>query len=128
MYGILGNLLPENQPYATQYLMDIWITTAEFTYAIKDDEGPHFASWTFEAFETAKEKRLKRRLKRIRYNIDSAETLYLVTGRGRIEKVSHHSLCMYTFAYGMWSESLHSHFSTPREAPGAVSIGKAHSF
>ena len=91
MHQLIKGMLPENQPYATHYLLDIWKEVTDLTYSVKDMEGPDLPSEKFAAFEHAREKRLKHlkhRLEDLRYNIDSTETVYLVSGRRRIEKVS----------------------------------------
>lgn len=69
------------------YLDDIWPDIATLTYSLgprSQYEGLHEE---FRSHVDAEEQRLRQGLEELRYDIDAEDTLRLITGPGRIEKV-----------------------------------------
>ncbi|KAJ7248435.1 hypothetical protein C8J57DRAFT_1358239 [Mycena rebaudengoi] len=88
MFAIMTNVLPANRATANEYLDLVYrgVTSLESSIApcfITDSLQEKFRSYV-----EAEEARLRDNLKDVRYDIDARDTLALVIGPGRIERVS----------------------------------------
>ena len=88
MFGMLPNILPENRIFTDEYLAGTWKALYEVTAAVEYRIVPDGLETRFVSYVEAEEKRLQANLNDIRYDIDELDALTLVTGPGRIEKVS----------------------------------------
>ena len=92
MFALEPHVRAENHTFVAEYLMNVWrpvttLSASMSTFAVEDE------LWSrFESYVLAEEKRLDDALKDVHYYIDAVETLYLITGPGRIEQVSQ-SVC-----------------------------------
>jgi uncharacterized Fe-S center protein len=87
MFAIMTNVLPANRATANEYLDLVYrgVTSLESSIApcfITDSLQEKFRSYV-----EAEEARLRDNLKDVRYDIDARDTLALVIGPGRIERV-----------------------------------------
>jgi hypothetical protein len=84
---------PENRRFVDLYLFDDSIMSAHHvlkstkTAEEYDEVAPELRSFTCD-YTTAEEERLKKNLESIGYNLDAPSTVTLITGPGRIERVS----------------------------------------
>jgi hypothetical protein len=84
-------VLPPNRKFFDNYFTFVWKIVHTLTAAVIPLK-PELASGTsnlkrFKWYLEAEETRLSTRLKAMNYNIDGTDTLTLITGGGRIEKV-----------------------------------------
>lgn len=88
MFFILPWLCPENRASAREYLSEIWIIVMSLVTSF---EGRHqysvFLQEKFGGYIAKEEERIKRNLEQVKYRIDDVETLYMIAGFGRLEKV-----------------------------------------
>ncbi|KAH8097003.1 hypothetical protein BXZ70DRAFT_943874 [Cristinia sonorae] len=89
MYSALPFLLPENRPWADDYLGEVWPFVAELTTSLK---APQLNSKTvteltnkFAPYVEQEEQRIWSNLQIIKYNLDALDTVSAVTGTGRLE-------------------------------------------
>ena len=87
MFGLLSKILPENRPFAHKYLQQVWKRIYEIISSLHSRHVPYSLEGRFTSYVKSEESRLKANLAEIRYDIDEMDTLKLVTGPGRIEKV-----------------------------------------
>ncbi|KAJ7031624.1 hypothetical protein C8F04DRAFT_1110026 [Mycena alexandri] len=86
MFAILPNILPVNKSSVNAYLEDVYqgvYTLAASVNACNVDE-PLQAK--FKSFVESEETRLRANLEAIQYDIDTSDTLELITGAGRIDR------------------------------------------
>ena len=88
MFGMLPKILPDNRIFIDQYLAGTWQILYEVIAAVEYRAVPDGLRARFALYVKAEEKRLQANLNDIRYDIDELDALTLVTGPGRIEKVS----------------------------------------
>jgi hypothetical protein len=89
MEGTRVEVLPPNQRVFDNYFTLVWKIVHTLTAAVTPLE-PELGTGTlgrFKSYLEAEETRLSTRLKAMNYNIDGTDTLTLITGAGRIEKV-----------------------------------------
>jgi hypothetical protein len=82
-------VLPPNQKFFDNYFTFVWKIVHTLTAAVTSLE-PELGTRGLERFKSyleAEEARLSASLKAVDYNIDGTDTLTLITGVGRIEKV-----------------------------------------
>ena len=90
MFALLPTIRAENHTLAFEYLCRVWKLVCLFTSSLKDvdDPGKKQNLWPrFSSYVEAEERRLNERLNTFQYCIDGRDTLALITGPGRIEKV-----------------------------------------
>ena len=92
MFGMLPKILPDNRILTDRYLTCTWKAFYEVIAAVEHRTVPFGLSTRFASYVEAEEKRLQANLDSIQYNIDGLDALNLVTGPGRIEKVSVNTL------------------------------------
>jgi hypothetical protein len=95
MEGVRATVLPPNRKPVTRYLSIVWQivhTLTDVTLSL-DSELPD--SDKFKLYLETEETRLENNLRGVNYVLDGSDTLALITGSGRIEKVGvfHHTLC-----------------------------------
>ena len=85
MFAILPKILPANLKAVNTYLSKIHQSATNLYSSVS------VCYWSnqsrFKSFVDAEEARLKKNLEAVRYDIDAADTLLLITGPGRIERV-----------------------------------------
>jgi hypothetical protein len=91
MEGTRVEVLPPNRKFFDNYFTFAWKIVHTLTAAVTPLK-PELASGTnnlerFKTYLEEEETRLSTRLKAVDYNIDGTDTLTLITGAGRIEKV-----------------------------------------
>ena len=91
MEGVRAEVLPPNRGSIDEYLNFSWPTIHALTAAVtslQPESRPPVSAWDkFKSHRDAEEARLSTNLKAVDYVIDGADTLALITGEGRIEKV-----------------------------------------
>ena len=90
MEGIRVEVLPPNRRSVDNYLQCVWQIVHTLTAAVTPlppDPGLSGVD-KFKSYLEAEEARLSTNLKAVAYTIDDTDTLTLITGVGRIEKVS----------------------------------------
>lgn len=87
MFAVKKHVLPANRRSVEQYLDMIWSPITELTTGFRRIERSYVVEERFQAYVDAEESRLREALEDINYEIDAANTLQLVMGSGRVEKV-----------------------------------------
>ncbi len=87
MFAVKSLVLPANRRFVERYLDSVWSLTTELTMGFRRAEWSNAMRDKFESYVVEEEDRMRKKLETIRYDIDGADTLTLVTGPGRIEKV-----------------------------------------
>ena len=87
MEGIRAEVLPANQELMDIYFTDVWKRVHRLTDAAPSPLPLSFDPENFKPYLEAEEARLSTNLKAVNYFIDGTDTLSLITGLGRIEKV-----------------------------------------
>lgn len=90
MFSIRPHVLPRNKAAVDRYLRNVWKGVGTLTYSFANVTAgyPRPLRERFNSYVDSEEDRLRERLNAIGYNIDALDTLRLVTGPGRVEKVS----------------------------------------
>ena len=82
----LPHVLPLNRSAVDEYLRNTWTQTLKLILGIRSE-----TSWIlegrFQDYFELEERRIRARLELIKYRIDAPETIALVLGPGRLEKV-----------------------------------------
>ena len=89
MEGVRSEVLPPNRRSVDVYFTYTWETVHTLTAAVtslEPDSGPSSGD-KFAPYLEAEEARLSANLKAVDYTVDGTDTLALITGVGRIEKV-----------------------------------------
>lgn len=89
MFALRPLVHPVNRISVDQYLRIVWWRVAQTTTSFT----PFYPSDTslvtqFQSYTEAEEERIRKNLEEFHYDIDAMDTLALITGPGRIEKVS----------------------------------------
>lgn len=87
MFAILPNIRPLNKSAVNAYLGAIYPGVASLQNGVQDCTVNYALQQKFQSYIDSEENRLRRNLEAVKYDIDAADTLVLVTGPGRIEKV-----------------------------------------
>lgn len=88
MFSILPQILPANRSHVDAYLHRLWSRITELTSSLVGNKQTEALEARFQGYVDFEEERLRERLETVRYAIDGMDTLSLVTGAGRIEKVA----------------------------------------
>ncbi|TBU41129.1 hypothetical protein BD309DRAFT_868889 [Dichomitus squalens] len=86
MFAVKSHVLPANRRFVERYLDSVWSLITELTTGFRRAEWNDAMRENFQSYVVDEENRMRERLETIRYDIDAADTLILVTGPGRIEK------------------------------------------
>jgi hypothetical protein len=89
--GLRSMVLPPNRAAVDRYITGVWVCVHQLTAAVLSQKstqksGPE-DSKRFESHLKAEEARLGNNLQAVHYVIDGVDTLPLIAGVGRIEKV-----------------------------------------
>ena len=95
MEGVRTTVLPPNRKGVDRYFGVVWEIVHTLTTAANSLDSVLADSGKFKLYLEAEETRLETNLRAVNYVIDGIDTLTLITGGGRIEKV------------GIW----HAHFT-----------------
>ena len=87
MFAVKSLVLPANRRFVERYLDAVWTLITELTLGFRRAEWSDTMREKFESYVVEEEDRVRKKLETIRYDIDGADTLILVVGPGRIEKV-----------------------------------------
>jgi hypothetical protein len=87
MEGIRTEVLPANRRHIDYYFTRVWQRVYKLTAAVPSPLNFTFDPEKFKSYLDAEETRLTAKLKAMKYIIDGTDTLSLITGPGRIEKV-----------------------------------------
>ena len=86
MIRLSDEVLPENRRGVNEYIWYTWMEATIFTRSIKWEEGTDEFRARFQSHVDAEEERLRKNLEDIKYNIDSYDSVRLIS-HGRIEAV-----------------------------------------
>ncbi len=89
-----SSLLPENRYWADYYLKTVWPVAFELIKSFRPANIPEHVQAKFQSYTEHEESRMRKNLEDIRFDIDALDTVYVVAGPGRIEKVSQYCLCL----------------------------------
>ena len=87
MEGVRPHVLPPNREAMDDYFNDVWEPVHTLTAAVIELQPEPNNPDKFKPYLEAEEARLAANLKAVDYIIDGTDTLTLVTGIGRVEKV-----------------------------------------
>ena len=90
LFASRADLLPENRYWADYYLRNVWPVAFELVRAFRPANIAEHIEAKFQPFADLEEERMRRNLADISFDIDALDTVYVVAGPGRIEKVSGH--------------------------------------
>ena len=88
MFGIRSHIHPANRNAVDKYLQNVWQKICTLTSSFVNTYQAESLQERFKPYVEAEERRLREGLETVRYDIDAMDTLLLVTGPDRIEKVS----------------------------------------
>lgn len=83
-----STVLPENRYWADYYLKTVWPVAFELIKAFRQANVSDHIEAKFKDYAEYEENRIRKNLEDIRFDIDALDTVYVVAGPGRIEKVS----------------------------------------
>ncbi|KAI0762326.1 hypothetical protein C8Q74DRAFT_143012 [Fomes fomentarius] len=86
MFTIKSLVLPANRRFVEKYLDSVWSLVTELTTGFRRAEWSDALRERFQSYVLAEEEKMREQLEIVRYDIDAADTLLLITGPGRIEK------------------------------------------
>jgi len=87
MIGLSDKVLPENRKGVNEYIWNAWMEATMFTRSIRFLEPTDDFRAKFESHVDAEEERLRKNLEDIKYDIDSYDSVHLISGHRRIETV-----------------------------------------
>ena len=87
MYGLRSRVLSKNRFDVDYYLSKVWPTIVDLSEGLQESELPEELHERFLPFMEHEEALIRRNLQDIRFDIDALDTVYVVAGQGRIEKV-----------------------------------------
>ena len=88
MFAIRPLIHPANRNAVNQYLDTVWKKVATLTSSLVGKTQTDALKGRFQSYVDAEEQRLREGLETFKYDIDAIDTLSLITGPGRIEKVT----------------------------------------
>ncbi len=88
MFAIRPHIHPANRNAVDKYLHSVWQKISTLTLSFVNTNQPDSLEGRFKSYVEAEVKRLREGLETVRYDIDAMDTLLLITGPGRTEKVS----------------------------------------
>ena len=87
MFSLQEKVLPANKGHINFYLFKLWQSITELTSAFRRVDRDDKLLARFQTYVDAEENRLRSNLETFKYDIDAMDTLELVMGPGRVEKV-----------------------------------------
>lgn len=88
MEGVRAEVLPLNLQAIIKYFTFVWEPVQTLIAAVLSLQQSHDDPDKFKPYIEAEEARLENNLRAVDYIIDGTDTLPLITGVGRVEKVS----------------------------------------
>ena len=88
MFSLKSHIHPAVRSSVDTYLHTVWTGISELTLSLEPYYPPEGLREKFQSYIDDEEQRLREGLEAVRYDIDAMDTLVLVTGPGRVEKVS----------------------------------------
>ena len=89
MFSLRGLVHPANRVSVEEYFRIVWYRVAQTTMSFEPFyPADNSLAARFQSYTDAEEERIKQNLEDFHYDIDAMDTLALITGPGRIEKVS----------------------------------------
>ena len=82
-----------NRDSVDAYLYAVWKRTSTITSSVLGTQQPSSLWQRFHLYVDSEEERLRKNLQVARYSIDAMDTLSLITGGGRIERVRNRLIC-----------------------------------
>ncbi|KAJ7757035.1 hypothetical protein B0H16DRAFT_1721499 [Mycena metata] len=86
MFAILPNILPANKSSVNAYLEEVYEGVYTLVASVNPCSVNEQLQAKFKSFVEAEETRLRANLEAIQYDIDTSDTLELITGPGRIDR------------------------------------------
>ena len=99
MLSVRPHLHPANRVGVYSYFYGVLKGVTTLTASVDDTYQTRSLWKRFKSYVDGEESRLEQKLKDVHYNIDALDTLSLITGPGRIEKVGATIVVSKTFAY-----------------------------
>jgi len=87
MIRLSDEVLPENRKEVNEYIGKAWDEVIIFIRAIKRERGTEDLTEKFRSHVAAEEERLQKNFEDFKYDIDSHDSVSLISGHGRIETV-----------------------------------------
>ena len=87
MIRLSDEVLPENRKEVNEYIGCVWAEVTMFARSIKWDKGTDDLRAQFQSHVAVEEARLQKNFEDIEYDIDSYDSVSLISGHGRIETV-----------------------------------------
>ena len=87
MFSIRPLIHSSNRKAVDKYLETVWMRICTLTSSFVKTRQADTLQARFQIYVDAEEQRLREGLETVRYDIDAIDTLSLITGPGRIEKV-----------------------------------------
>src|SRR5215813_7499114 len=87
MFALIPSLRKENLPAANDYLKGIYLYSATLYNSVNFCYVNPGLQIRFKAYVQMEEERLRKNLEAFKYDIDEADTLSLIVGQERLEKV-----------------------------------------
>lgn len=100
MFSILPNIKKENQSPVNKYLTRMYSRVWTLTQSVNYYQRNYALQARFAVYVESEETRLRERLEEINYDIDASDTLGLITGPGRLERVCY-LFCLLPYGYVM---------------------------
>lgn len=88
IFSLRSTIKAENRYWVDYYLRTVWPVAFELTQSLRSPDVAEHIEDKFSAFAQYEEERMMKNLEDIRFDIDALDTVYVVAGPGRIEKVS----------------------------------------
>ena len=88
MFALKELVLPANRPAVDESLYLIWMRVVLVIAPVKTTRMDPELLEHFQAFINSEEEHVKKDLEAVHYRIDDLETIVLILGSGRVEKVS----------------------------------------
>ena len=98
MFSMRPQIKAENRYWVDYYLRSVWPVAFELTQSLRPANVSEHIEDKFAAFAEFEEERIRKNLEDIHYDIDALDTVYVVSGPGRIEKVRNFTLHRYVNA------------------------------
>lgn len=87
MFAVKAQVLPANRRFVDYYLDRVWSWVTELTTGFRRAEWSDAMRDRFQSYISEEEAKMRSKLALVRHDIDAADTLLLIIGTGRVEKV-----------------------------------------
>lgn len=110
MFAILPKILPANSAAINYYLNCLYVPITTLEASVNECHDNSGLQARFKTYVDKEEARLKANLEAVNYDIDALDTLVLITGPGRIERVTPSFISSFRLLIGFHSLSLSSFY------------------